>query len=135
MFQVVSAKHYVSLALLVLLSSGFSSSTHAHVGLATTVPDHDQVLERAPTQIHFQFMAQVTLTNLRLEITGGEHQGERIELRLPRNSVGQSTAFGESIDLALPELDASTYLVTYQAVSIDGHIMIDDFSFTVLASP
>ena len=112
-----------------------SPATQAHVGLAVTVPDHDQVLERAPTQIHFQFMAQVTLTNIRLEITEGERQGERIEVRLPRNSIGQSTAFGEVIDLQLPALDPAVYLVTYQAVSIDGHIMIDDIGFTVLASP
>ena len=75
------------------------------------------------------------LQGLDLEITEGERQGERIEVRLPRNSIGQSTAFGEVIDLQLPALDPAVYLVTYQAVSIDGHIMIDDFGFTVLASP
>jgi len=79
--------------------------------------------------------ADSLLTNIRLEITEGERQGERIEVRLPRNSIGQSTAFGEVIDLQLPALDPAVYLVTYQAVSIDGHIMIDDFGFTVLASP
>lgn len=103
----------------------------AHVGLAQTVPDHDQIMERAPARIDFQFMAQVTITNIRLEITSDERKGERIEIRLPRNSIGQSAAFGEQISLELPPLDPATYLVTYQAVSVDGHIMIDDFSFTV----
>jgi hypothetical protein len=76
-------------------------------------------------------MADVTITNLRLEITDGPHKGERIVIRLPRNSIGQSTAFGAQIALDLPELAAATYQVTYQAVSVGGDILIDDFSFTV----
>jgi methionine-rich copper-binding protein CopC len=135
MFLTVTAKHSAALVLIALLGSAFALQALGHVGLAITVPDHDQVLERAPTQIHFQFMAQVTITNIRLEITDGARTGERINVRLPRNSIGQSTAFGDVIDLPLPALDPATYLVTYQAVSIDGHIMIDDFGFTVSAAP
>jgi methionine-rich copper-binding protein CopC len=107
----------------------------AHVGLAVTVPDHDAVLEQAPTVLHFQFMNTMTVTNVRLEITAGERLGERIDVRLPRNSIGQSTAFGDIVDLELPPLAPATYPTTYkvlwQAVSLDGHILLDDFSFTV----
>ena len=109
----------------------FGAAAFAHVGIAKTVPDHDAVMERAPTRIEFSFMADVTITNIRLEITSDERKGERIEIRLPRNSIGQSSAFGQQISLELPALDPATYLVTYQAVSVDGHIMIDDFSFTI----
>jgi methionine-rich copper-binding protein CopC len=112
-------------------ASAFSAATLAHVGIAKTVPDHDAVMERAPTILEFSFMADVTITNIRLEITSAERKGERIEIRLPRNSIGQSTAFGQQISLDLPPLDPATYLVTYQAVSVDGHIMIDDFTFSI----
>lgn len=105
---------------------------HAHVGLATTVPDHDAELERAPTQVLFQFMAEVTITNVRLDVVSEAGKGKRLDVRLPRNSIGQSTAFGETIALELPALDPATYQLTYQAVSIGGDILIDDFSFTVL---
>ncbi len=115
-------------ALAVWLPGG---AAQAHVGVAKTVPDHDAVMERAPAKIFFQFMAEMTITNLRLEITSDEHKGERIQVRLPRNSIGQSTAFGEQISLELPPLAPATYQVNYQAVSVDGHIMVDDFSFTV----
>jgi methionine-rich copper-binding protein CopC len=111
-----------------------NSAALAHAGLAQTVPAHDAVLAQAPAELHFQFMAQVTISNIRLEITGGDRKGERVEVRLPRNSIGQSTAFGEQIALALPSLAPASYRVTYQAVSIDGHIMVDDFSFTVSAN-
>lgn len=118
------------------VACAFSAAAFAHVGIAKTVPDHDAVMERAPTRIEFSFMADVTITNIRLEITSDERnparKGERIEIRLPRNSIGQSSAFGQQISLDLPALDPATYLITYQAVSVDGHIMIDDFSFTLL---
>jgi methionine-rich copper-binding protein CopC len=130
MFVVVPAKLRAFVALCTLQIATVSSA-FAHVGLATTVPDHDQVLERAPTQLHFKFMAQVTITNIRLEITEGPRKGERIDIRLPRNSIGQSTAFGEEISLELPALDDATYLVTYQAISIGGDVLIDDFGFTI----
>ena len=131
MFQVAAEKLCATAALLALLQITAVSTAFAHVGLATTVPDHDQVLERAPTQLHFKFMAQVTITNIRLEITEGPRKGERIDIRLPRNSIGQSTAFGEEISLELPALDDATYLVTYQAISIGGDVLIDDFGFTI----
>lgn len=122
----------ISASVLLLLVTGFyTAGVAAHVGLAQTVPDHDVVLERAPTQLHFQFMNTVTLTNIRLQITSGPRAGERMEIRLPRNSIGQSTAFGESIALELPPLEPAVYQVLWQATSLDGHVLIDEFSFTV----
>jgi methionine-rich copper-binding protein CopC len=117
--------------LLFLLIFACVSPASAHVGLAVTVPDHDAVLEQAPTLIHFQFMAMMTLMNLKLEAMTEAGPGARIDIRLPRNSIGQSTAFGENIDIALPELAPATYKVTWHAVSVNGDYLIDDFSFTV----
>jgi len=116
--------------LVVLL--GCPALAHAHAGLAVTVPEHDAVLDRAPALVHFQFMADMTITNVILEIGAGPRTGERIALRLPRNSIGQSTAFGESIDLTLPPLEPGTYVLTWQATSLDGHLMVDDLSFSII---
>jgi len=118
--------------LLILFTILLSSVIRAHVGgLAQTLPDHDAVLDRAPTQVEFTFMAHVTITNIRLEVTSGEHSGERLRMVLPRNSIGQSTAFGEHIALDLPNLEPATYMITWQAMSTGGDIIVDDFSFTV----
>ena len=115
--------------LLILLICNIAT---AHVGgLAQTLPDHDAVLDRAPTQVEFNFMANVTITNIRLEVTSGERAGERLRMVLPRNSIGQSTAFGEHIALDLPDLEPATYMITWQAMSTGGDIIVDDFSFTV----
>ncbi len=105
--------------------------TSAHTGMAVTIPDHDAILEQAPAQLVFQFMANVTITNIRLEINAGERSGEQLQIRLPRNSIGQSTAYGALITLELPPLVPASYLVTWQAISEDGHVIVDDFNFTV----
>ena len=103
----------------------------AHTGMAVTIPDHDAVLSSPPSQLVFQFMTDVTITNIRLAINAGERSGEQINIRLPRNSVGQSTAYGQTITLDLPMLAPASYLVTWQAISQDGHVIVDDFNFTV----
>lgn len=103
----------------------------AHVGIARTLPDHDAVLDSAPSQLYFEFGSEMTITNVRLEISGGKENGKRINVRLPRNSIGQSTAFGAKILLDLPALLPGTYLVYYQAITIDGHVLVDDFTFSI----
>ncbi|HTR00309.1 MAG TPA: copper resistance protein CopC [Candidatus Acidoferrum sp.] len=103
----------------------------AHVGLAKTVPEHDAILERAPTQMHFTFGSVVTITNLRIEYTDGARKGERILVRLPRNDTGLSTATGTDISIELPPLEPATFSVYYQAASMNGEILVDDFSFTI----
>lgn len=103
----------------------------AHTGIAVTIPDHDAILSTPPSQLVFEFMTNVTITNIRLEINAGLRSGEQLQVRLPRNSIGQSTAYGKTITLDLPHLDAAAYLVTWQAISEDGHILVDDLNFTV----
>ena len=116
---------------ILLLFALTSQSAAAHTGMAITTPDHDEVLSSAPSQLVFEFMAYVTITNIRLEISTGAHSGEQLQIHLPRNSIGQSTAFGTTITLVLPALEPAAYLVTWQAISLDGHVIVDDFNFTV----
>ena len=108
----------------------------AHTGIATTVPDHDAVIERAPTLLRFQFPGEVTITNLRILPVDSNliQNGEAVIVRLPRNRVGQSTAFGQDIDVDIPLLEPGRYQVVFQVVSIDGHMLADDFNFTILDS-
>jgi methionine-rich copper-binding protein CopC len=105
----------------------------AHTGIATTVPDHDAVMERAPTLLRFSFPGEVTITNARILPINeqGMQTGDTLIIRLPRNRIGQSTAFGQNIELEAPPLDPGIYQVVFQVTSIEGHTMADDFVFTV----
>lgn len=105
----------------------------AHTGIASTVPDHDAVLERAPALLRFVFPGEVTVTNARILPVDDKlgQVGDTITVRLPRNRIGQSTAFGREIELAIPLLPPGRYQVVFQVISVDGHQLADDFVFTV----
>jgi len=118
---------------LTLLCMLYACPVLAHVGIATTVPDQDAVIEQAPTIIRFVFPGEVTITNVRLRPVDAylAITGDTITLKLPRNRVGQSTAFGKEIDLEIPLLENGSYQVVFQATSIEGHVLADDFVFTI----
>lgn len=105
----------------------------AHTGIATTVPDHDAVIDRAPALLQFRFPGEVTITNARIRPVDANlaQTGEAIVVRLPRNRIGQSTAFGEVIDLEIPLLPPGMYQVVFQVLSVDGHTLTDFFTFTI----
>ena len=105
----------------------------AHVGIASTVPDHEAVIDQAPTLLRFVFPDEVTMTNLRIKPVNEALSlvGEVVTVRLPRNRIGQSTAFGVDIDLPIPNLDPGFYQVVFQVRTIDGHMLADDYTFTI----
>ncbi len=119
----------IYMALLLLLAS----PVRAHTGIATTVPDHDAVIERAPKLLRLVFPGEVTITNARILPVNEKmlQVGDTISVRLPRNRIGQSTAFGKEIELDIPLLEAGKYQVVFQVISIDGHTLADDFTFTI----
>lgn len=59
-------------------------------------------------------------------------RGDTVIVKLPRNRIGQSTAFGKEIDLDIPLLEPGMYQVVFQILSIDGHSLADDFTFTII---
>lgn len=128
--KVRSVKIPGTLILLALLTSG---PALAHTGIATTVPDHEAVLDRAPTLLRFEFPGEVTITNARIRPVDANLMpaGETIVVRLPRNRIGQSTAFGREIELDIPLLPPGFYQVVFQVISIDGHTLADDYTFTI----
>ena len=126
-----------SRSLLIFLLAGvhalFTLAAYAHTGIASTVPDHDAVIDQAPKILRFVFPCEVTITNARIRPVNDKliQVGETITLRLPRNRIGQSTAFGKEIELDIPLLEPGIYQVVFQIRSIDGHQLADDFTFTI----
>ena len=121
---------YLALFLLITLP------VQAHVGIATTVPDHEAVVDQAPAILRFVFPGEVTITNLRIRPVSEAFTliGDVTTVRLPRNRIGQSTAFGTEIDLPIPLLEPGLYQVVFQVRTIDGHILADDYTFTISES-
>ena len=120
--------------MMLLLPLLVSCPAYSHTGIATTVPDHDAVIGQAPEILRFVFPGEVTITNARIRPVDEKliQRGDTVTVRLPRNRIGQSTAFGKEIDLDIPLLPPGMYQIVFQVLSIDGHALADDFVFTII---
>jgi len=120
--------------LMLLLPLLVACPAYSHTGIAITVPDHDAVIDQAPEILRFVFPGEVTITNARIRPVDEKliQRGDTVTIRLPRNRIGQSTAFGKEIDLDIPLLEPGIYQVVFQILSIDGHSLADDFTFTII---
>ncbi|MBT5483501.1 MAG: copper resistance protein CopC [Gammaproteobacteria bacterium] len=120
--------------LLLLLTILAECPAYSHTGIAVTVPDHDAVIDQAPEILRFVFPGEVTITNARIRPMNEQliQRGDTVIVKLPRNRIGQSTAFGKEIDLDIPLLEPGMYQVVFQILSIDGHSLADDFTFTII---
>jgi methionine-rich copper-binding protein CopC len=87
----------------------------AHAYLVKSVPAQRAVLLRAPARIQLWF-------------------NERLEPRYSSLSVSETAVSAEDpkqLSASLKSLPAGRYLVRYRVLSVDGHVVQDQFPFTV----
>ena len=105
------------------------TSAWPHARLVKSAPTSRAVLAKAPAQVQLWF-------------------NERLEARFCRLAVwdaaGQQVDSGDSqvdpanpkkLSVSLPALAIGLYTVQYRVLSVDGHIVEDQFPFTVRESP
>jgi copper resistance protein C len=97
----------------------------AHAYLVKSVPAQRAVLFRAPAKIQLWF-------NERLEprysaITVSDSDGKTVDLGEPAVSAEDPKQLAASIK----PLPAGRYIVKYRVLSVDGHVVQDQFSFIV----
>lgn len=95
------------------------ASAHAH--LHTSMPANHSVVADAPKQINLQFNEPVRLTSVTIQ----KGDGSATKLGPLPDAAAKEFA------LAVPVLDAGSYIVKWRAVSDDGHIMADKLLFSV----
>lgn len=101
------------------------SSLLAHAYLVKAIPAQRAALFRAPVKIQLWF-------NERLEpryssIGVSDAGGNPVEIGKAALGAEDST----QLSIAIKPLPAGRYLVKYRVLSVDGHIVQDQFSFTV----
>ena len=115
----------VSLIAALFFSLIAPSALDAHASLVKSVPAQRSVLLRAPAKIQLWFSE-------RLEpryswFTVSQENGQPIE-----NLKGQvDSSDAKLLTAALTALPAGRYLVKYRVLSVDGHMVEDQFVFTV----
>lgn len=101
------------------------SPLSAHAYLVKSVPAQRAVLFRAPVKIQLWF-------NERLEpryssLTVNTAEGKPVEI----GKTAVSAADPKQLAVSIKPLPAGHYLIKYRVLSVDGHVVQDQFPFTV----
>jgi methionine-rich copper-binding protein CopC len=112
-------------AILIVLVLLAPSPLSAHAYLVKSVPAARAVLFRAPERVQLWF-------NERLEpryssITVNDQDGKPVETG--KTEVGAEDP--KLLSATLKSLSAGRYIVRYRVLSVDGHIVQDEFPFTI----
>jgi hypothetical protein len=97
----------------------------AHAVLVRSSPAHRAVLAQAPSRVQLWFNERIEPAYARLTVVDARkqtvHAGDVV--------VGPDDA--RHLSVALPALEAGRYTARYRVLSVDGHIVEGEVSFTV----
>jgi methionine-rich copper-binding protein CopC len=108
-----------ALAGLVLMAAVSAALAHAHLLEAT--PADGSVISAAPTKLALRFSEDARLTALSIEKSGA---GSQKLAPLPQQPQSK-------IVVPLPALAPGHYLVSWRALSADGHVVAGQLHFTL----
>lgn len=111
-------KKLMTLALISTLATG----AFAHSRVDTTTPENGAALAEAPTEIRFNFAAEIRLT--RVDMIHQDHPAVRLDL-------GDQTSFDRVFALPLHGMGEGIYRIEWRGLGVDGHAMQGAFTFTV----
>jgi methionine-rich copper-binding protein CopC len=102
----------------------FTSQSYAHAHLHGSTPANHSTLSSAPTTVTLEFQEAVQLTALAIQ------KGDS-----PAQKIGSLPSAGsKTFTLPLPAIEAGHYVITWRALSDDGHVMSNKIEFTVAPS-
>lgn len=101
------------------------SNLLAHAYLVKSVPAQRAVLYRAPAKIQLWFSEPLEPRYATLTVT--DANGQRMDLDATEISADDP----KRLSAPLRALPTGRYLVKYRVLSVDGHIVEDQFPFTV----
>jgi methionine-rich copper-binding protein CopC len=99
-----------------------SAAAMAHTHLAKSDPADGSVLRQAPGNVSLQFAHAVRVTEL--SIQKGDEKSRPLLVPLPEKPDVKVSAVA-------PKLTPGAYVVSWRAVSGDGHVMSGKIRFTV----
>lgn len=116
------------LALIVLLLSVSTGPAFSHSTLVRSTPEVDSTVVQMPTTITLEFNEQLLVL--------GENSGNRLSLMGPTGAsvtLENLAVAGEKLSASMvdSEFADGQYVVKYRAVSADGHIITNQYEFTL----
>jgi copper resistance protein C len=110
-----------SIPWIAIAALSISGIARAHAHLHSSTPVNHSTLLVAPKAISLEFEESVRLTSLSIRKGDGE-----------THKIGPLPATeSKTFALPLPAIDAGSYVVTWRALSADGHVMFATIQFSV----
>jgi methionine-rich copper-binding protein CopC len=109
-------KHWAAGAILL----GAAATARAHAQLEEATPADHSVIRTAPAALVLRFSESARLTALWI----AQDDGPKHKLEVPGASQPQLT-------VALPQLKPGHYLISWRALSADGHVVPGQIRFTL----
>lgn len=101
------------------------SPLSAHAYLVKSIPAQRAVLYRAPTKVQLWFNERLEPRYSSLSVS--DENGKPIEIG--QNAVDSNDA--KLLAAALNPLPAGRYVIKYRVLSVDGHVVENQFPFTI----
>jgi len=117
-----------ALAVVVLLTLAPGTSW-AHAYLVKSVPAAQAVVARPPARADLWFNERLEPAYSRVFVVDGD--GRHVDLGNPRVDPDDP----KKLSVGLADLAPGSYTVRFRVLSVDGHIVESQFSFTVRRSP
>ena len=122
-------KHIARTTLALTLAVGASAATWGvqHFALAKSMPEADSTIE-SPEQLRLWFTQAPQEGSVSIRLI--DAAGEAVETGDPVRSEDDAKLMEVAVDDAL---SAGSYTVAWRGIGDDGHVVRDDFQFTVTA--
>ena len=114
----------ILLALLLTPAVGWS-----HAYLVKSAPARRAVLLRAPARVQLWFNERLEPQFSRVSVWDGS--GKQVDLGVAQVGPDDPTRLSVSVSPLAP----GTYTVKFRVLSVDGHIVENEFPFTIRSSP
>jgi hypothetical protein len=104
-------------------------SAWPHAGLVKSIPERRAVLSRVPARVQLWFNERLEAQFCHLSVWNAA--GQQVDHRDVR--VGPEDT--KKLSVSLPPLAPGVYTVKYRVLSVDGHVVESQFSFTLQGKP
>lgn len=115
-------KNFAKLVLVVFGLISIVSAAFAHSKVNTTKPEDEAVLQQAPSFVDMTFSSKIRLTKVTLQI----ENRDPIDIDLDSYK-----GFENSFSFPNASESSGKHTIEWRGLSIDGHVMQGEFSFTV----
>jgi copper transport protein len=123
----IVSRMFALVATLVVVGALGAPVASAHASVSSTSPEAGATVAESPREVTITFDQGISVPNGGVRVLN--EQAERIGVEKPR--VGAKPGRANTVSVAVPALQSGAYVVSWRAISEDGHPIRGAFTFRV----